>query len=175
MIKNILNEIQNMYNRGLSLSQISFYLNNKNKLNRGKKWTNTSISYYVNKELKSFKINNIKQFLPKIISKNTSDKKTVRNNKSMNQYSMRKRKSINYSEMNEINVDESFSIGKNKKRYLGNSKKNYSEDDSDIDIEIDSDSDSENDSENASESSNPKKRKINMNYNFSSRKRVYKK
>jgi DNA invertase Pin-like site-specific DNA recombinase len=165
----ILEKINKMINIGITYRQISFHLNKKKELNRGKEWTESSISYYANKEKMVFpKTNTLIQFLPKVrISKKF--KKSKKNSQICNQnkkqktnhdYNLRNVQNVNYDDK-EINIDESLILNKKRKRYFDSSEI-YSMNNSESDYESDSNYESSDESSNESDYesySNLKKKK----------------
>ena len=53
--QSIIKNINNKYNKGYTMNNIAYELNNKNLLRRGKEWTTSKICYILNRDNKSFK------------------------------------------------------------------------------------------------------------------------
>tara|TARA_Y200000002_G_scaffold371674_1_gene368569 strand:- start:306 stop:1172 length:867 start_codon:yes stop_codon:yes gene_type:complete len=96
--KEILDQIYDMYEKNVSYKQISFFLNQKNKLNRGKEWSSKSISYYIGRNPTVYK---------NFISEDTSKAK-------MPKY--KKRKISHQSDQTESFIDVNKPILKRKRK-----------------------------------------------------------
>lgn len=106
--KEVLKQIYDMYEKNISYKQISFFLNQRNKLNRGKEWSSKSISYYIGRKPTVYK-NFISQ------SKDNCKVKIQKNKKrKISNQSDQKQSSLNNEE---IVVNKPMSKRQRKKRF----------------------------------------------------------